>query len=182
VLPPPVRLEEAVASPGVHDRGYALIVSRLSQEKGVDVGIDACRLAGIPLVVAGDGPEREALMERAAGAEVTFLGQVDRTRLGVLRSGAALALVPSRSGETFGLAAAEAMAVGLPVAASRVGSLPELVDEDALVAPGDASALAQAIERLAGDRLAGERGRERVIARCSPDVVAAALGQLYEGQ
>ena len=60
-----------------------------------------------------------------------------------LRAGAAIALVPSRSAETFGLAAAEAMAAGLPVAASRVGALPELLDEQGLVAAGDAGALAR---------------------------------------
>ncbi len=180
VLAPPVRVGARHATSGEPGR-YALIVSRLAPEKGVDVGIDACRIAGLPLVVAGDGPERVALTERAAGADVRFLGRVDREQLDELRAGAAIALVPSRSGETFGLAAAEAMAAGLPVAASRVGSLPELVCDEGLVAPGDRAALAQAIGRLAGDRLAGERGRERVIALCAPDVVAAALGELYDG-
>jgi glycosyltransferase involved in cell wall biosynthesis len=73
------------------------------------------------------------------------------------------------------------MAAGLPVAASRVGSLPELVPDDWLVSPGDRVALAEAIGRLAGDRLAGERGRERVMALCGPDVVAAGLAELYDG-
>ena len=93
-----------------------------------------------------------------------------------LRAGAAIALVPSRSAETFGLAAAEAMAAGLPVAASRVGALPELLEDDALVPAGDAGALAQAIARLAGDRAAGARGRERVSALCAPEVVGARAG------
>ena len=90
------------------------------------------------------------------------MGQVDDARLAQLRAGATLALVPSRSAETFGLAAAEAMAAGLPVAASRVGALPELVGEEGLVEPGDADALAGAIERLRGDagRVSG-RGRVR---------------------
>ncbi len=96
---------------------YALVVSRLAPEKGVDVAIDACRAAGIALVVAGDGPERAALEARArvGDREVRFLGHVDDARLAALRAGAAVALVPSRSAETFGLAAAEAMAAGLPV-------------------------------------------------------------------
>jgi glycosyltransferase involved in cell wall biosynthesis len=196
VLAPPVRsLDEAkptaqtsaadgIAATGPRDR-YALVVSRLAPEKGVDVAIDACRLAGIPLVIAGDGPERTALSARArageADAAVTFAGHVDDGELARLRAGAAVALVPSRSAETFGLAAAEAMAAGLPVAASRVGALPELVEESALVAPGDAAALAQAAVRLSGDRGAGVRARERASAICSPLLVADALAKIYDG-
>jgi glycosyltransferase involved in cell wall biosynthesis len=180
----------AAAGPGAGS--YALVVSRLAPEKGVDVAIDACRLAGMPLVIAGDGPQRAQLQARAGGgaspgaerggcAAVTFAGRVDDTELARLRAGASIALVPSRAAETFGLAAAEALAAGLPVAASRVGALPELLDERALVAPGDPHALARAIGRLAGDRAAGMQGRERVRALCSPEAVAAELTRLYDG-
>jgi glycosyltransferase involved in cell wall biosynthesis len=171
--------------------GYALVVSRLAPEKGVDVAIDACRLAGIPLVIAGDGPEREALAVRSRSGEsrdgdrktlfVRFAGHVDDAELARLRAGAAVALVPSRSAETFGLAAAEAMAAGLPVLASRVGALPELVEDAALVAPGDAHALAEALARFAGDRAASARARERVAAVCAPELVASALAKIYDG-
>ncbi len=159
---------------------YALVVSRLAPEKGVDVAIDACRIAGIGLVIAGDGPERAALSARAGDGEVRFAGHVDAQELAELRAGAAIALAPSRSAETFGLAVAEAMACGLPVAASRVGALPGLVAADALVEPGDAAALAAAIARLAGDRQAGELGRDRVRAVCAPEVVARALADIYD--
>ena len=179
VLPPPVRVVSAAESPA--SRGeYALVAARLAVEKGVDVAIEACRIAAIALVIAGDGPEREALQAQAAGSEVRFVGQVDDARLAALRARAAIALVPSRSAETFGLAAAEAMAAGLPVAASRVGALAELVDERGLVAAGDAGALARAIDRLAGDRAAGVEGSERVRALCSPDTVAASLASIYD--
>jgi glycosyltransferase involved in cell wall biosynthesis len=161
-------------------QGYALVVSRLAPEKGVDVAIDACRMADIPLVIAGEGPELQALRERGGDRNVRFVGQVGDGELAELRAGAAIALVPSRSAETFGLAAAEAMAAGLPVAASRVGALPELVDERGLVSAGDASALAQAIGRLAGDRVLGEEGLERVRAVCSPERVAASLSRIYD--
>jgi glycosyltransferase involved in cell wall biosynthesis len=198
VLAPPVRMAparpaSAGAGAGPHGGGasepgrlaanpYALVVARLSTEKGVDVAIDACRLAGMPLVVAGDGPERAALETRAREAQVRFVGHVDDKELAQLRAGAAIALAPSRSAETFGLAVAEAMAAGLAVAASRVGALPELVEADALVPPGDAAALADAIARLAGDREAGERGRERVRALCAPQAVARALADVYDGR
>jgi glycosyltransferase involved in cell wall biosynthesis len=179
VLPPPVRVTTAESPPA--SRGeYALVAARLAVEKGVDVAIEACRIAGIALVIAGDGPEREALQAQAAGSEVRFVGHVDDARLAALRAGAAIALVPSRSAETFGLAAAEAMAAGLPVAASRLGALPELVNERGLVPAGEAGALAKAIDRLAGDLATGAEGLERVRALCSPDTVAASLASIYD--
>jgi glycosyltransferase involved in cell wall biosynthesis len=187
VLAPPVRAlagtraaADAPAAPQAPaPRSYALVVSRLAPEKGVHVAIDACVAVGVPLVVAGDGPDRDALMRHAGDAQVRFVGHVDDERLSQLRADAAIAVAPSLSAETFGLAVAEAMAAGLPVAASRVGALPELVDPDWLVPPGDADALASAIARLAGDRAAGERARERARAICAPEAVAAGLAQVY---
>ncbi|HEX3434256.1 MAG TPA: glycosyltransferase family 4 protein [Solirubrobacteraceae bacterium] len=197
-IAPPVRalaLEPRPPERAPDERTYALVVSRLAPEKGVDVAIDACRMAGVRLVIAGDGPERAALQARArelrapAGASaahasteaVTFAGRVDEQELARLRAGASLAIVPSRSAETFGLAAAEAMAAGLPVVASRAGALGELLDERALVAPGDADALAAAIGRLDGDAEQGARNHDRVRALCAPGVVADALARVYDG-
>jgi glycosyltransferase involved in cell wall biosynthesis len=194
VLPPPVRALSGIAPPPRTEmtesqtqmarssrRPYALVVARLAPEKGVDVAIAACRLAGIGLVVAGDGPELPALRELAGDGDVLFAGRVDDAELARLRAGAQVALVPSRSAETFGMAAAEAMACGLPVVASRIGALPELVDERDLAPPGDASALAQAIARVLADRAAGRRGLERIRAVCAPDVVARGLADVYDG-
>src|SRR5262249_60727705 len=122
VRPPPRGGAERAGSPRPSASArYALVVSRLAPEKGVDVAIDACRAAGISLVIAGKGPELRALRERAGDGDVRFAGEVDDGELARLRAGAAIALVPSRSAESFGLAAAEAMAAGLPVAASRRG-------------------------------------------------------------
>jgi glycosyltransferase involved in cell wall biosynthesis len=180
VLPPPVRMGAASTAAGGTPGGYALVVSRLSPEKGVDVAVDACRIAGVPLVVAGDGPEEGALRARAGDGAVRFAGRVEGEALAGLRAGAAVALVPSRSAETFGLAAAEAMAAGVPVVGSDVGALGELLEPDALVAAGDAAALADAITRVGRDEGAGARGRARVGALCAPDVVAGALGAIYD--
>jgi glycosyltransferase involved in cell wall biosynthesis len=191
VLAPPLRALDTLLAPppalgaAAELPSYALVVSRLAPEKGIDVAIDACRAAGLTLVIAGEGPERAALEARAAGARarggasVRFAGRVDDAELAQLRARASIALVPSRSAETFGLAAAEAMAAGLPVAASRVGALPELLGEDGLVPPGDHLALAGAIERLTGDPAAGRRAYARVAEVCAPEVVAGALTELY---
>jgi glycosyltransferase involved in cell wall biosynthesis len=175
VLAPPLR---AFASASCASAGeYALLVSRLAPEKGVEVAIEACRLAGVPLTVAGDGPLLAPLRERSP--EVRFLGRVAGERLAELRRGAALALAPSRSAETFGLAAAEAMAAGVPVVASAIGALPELVDDDGLAAPGDSRALADGIARRWRDERAGERALQRVRALCAPEAVAARLAEVY---
>jgi glycosyltransferase involved in cell wall biosynthesis len=182
VLAPPLRLRldgDGAGRSRETSGSYALVVSRLAPEKGVDVAIDACRIAGVPLVVAGDGSELESLRARAAGSDVRFAGRVDDTALAELRAGAVIALAPSRAAETFGLAVAEAMAAALPVAASHVGALPELLDPEALVPPGDAPALAQAVARLAGDRAAGRRNLQRVRAVCAPEVVAQGLRRAY---
>jgi glycosyltransferase involved in cell wall biosynthesis len=160
---------------------HALVASRLAPEKGIETAIEACRAAGIPLVIAGDGPERDRLEALADGADVRFAGRVGAEELGRLRAAAGLALVPSRSQETFGLAAAEAMAAGIPVVASRIGALGELVaDDGALVAPGDAHALAAAARARFGDTGAAERGLARVRAVAAPETVAPALAAVYE--
>jgi glycosyltransferase involved in cell wall biosynthesis len=168
---------EFAAGPASGNGGFALVASRLAPEKGVDVAIEACRIAGVPLVVAGDGPWRDRL--DLGVADVRFVGSVSAGELRGLRAEAALALVPSRSAETFGLAAAQAMAAGLPVAASRVGALPELVPEEWLVEPGDPRALSAAITRMRGDPAAGARAIERVRALAAPEVVGPALSAIY---
>jgi glycosyltransferase involved in cell wall biosynthesis len=160
---------------------HALVVSRLAPEKGVDVAIAACAAAGVPLVVAGDGPLASALRARAEGTATRFVGHVGDGELARLRAAAGLAVVPSRSAETFGLAAAEAMAAGLPVAGSAIGALPELCgDLGGLVAPGDAAALALAVRERFGDASAGEAGRRRALEVAAPQTVAQALRDVYD--
>lgn len=202
VLAPPVRALTASSPPGhaqtadgksapgapdgqasgaARSQRYALVVSRLAAEKGIDIAIAACRIAGMPLVVAGDGPERESLQRLGADADVRFVGHVGDAELRRLRAGAAVALMPSLWGETFGMAAAEAMAAELPVAASRAGALPELVDPSYLAPPGDAVALADTISRALGDSRAGRRGLERARALCAPEVIARRLADVYDG-
>jgi glycosyltransferase involved in cell wall biosynthesis len=122
-------------------------------EKGAETAVAASAATGIPLKVAGDGPLAERLREQAAlvHAPVEFLGRVDADRLAELRAGAALAVVPSRWGEMLPFAALEAMAAGLPVVASRMGALPEIVGGERCVEPGDPDALAAAMVALWGD-------------------------------
>ena len=157
------------------DKGtYALVASRLAPEKGIEVAIEACRIAGVELVVAGDGPH-PLPRDRAR-----FVGRVDRAELERLRAGAALAIVPSRSHETYGLAAVEAMAAGVPVVASNIGALAAIVDEDGLVPPNDPHALAGAIRRRFSDSATGTRSIDAAKQLAAPGVVAAQLQAAYE--
>jgi glycosyltransferase involved in cell wall biosynthesis len=178
VLAHPIR--EFAAQPPSREGGHALLSGRLAAEKGVEVAIEACRLASVELVVAGEGPLR-AKLERLAGAgPVRFTGWAGDEELRRLRSGASVALVPSLFAETFGLAAAEAMAAGLPVAGSRIGALSELLPAEWLSAPGDAAGLAEVLTRLRADRDAGSEALERARALSEPGHVAAALREVYE--
>jgi glycosyltransferase involved in cell wall biosynthesis len=182
VVPNPVRALDEPAPARSGPGAGALVVSRLAPEKGVDLAIEACARAGLALTIAGDGPERAAL-ERQAGAvdsEVRFTGRVGVAELRALREAAAVAVVPSRAAETFGLAAAEAMAAGLPVAATRVGALPELVPAQWLADPRDPEALAAVIVRLATDPPAPEATVAHARRVAAPAVVADRLRTLYD--
>jgi glycosyltransferase involved in cell wall biosynthesis len=169
------------------DGTFALYAGRLAEEKGVADAIAACRLAGVPLVVAGDGPQATALRAANEGGGtvappgVRFAGRVDAAELARLRAGAALALVPSRYEEILPLAALEAMAAGLPVVASRAGGLAELVPEPGLHPPGDVPAMAERIRALWRDAAAGDAALAVARERTSPGVIAAALREVYDG-
>jgi glycosyltransferase involved in cell wall biosynthesis len=160
----------------------ALVASRLAPEKAVDLAIDACARADLPLTVCGDGPLAAQLRAHAAaaGADVTFTGRVDATELARLRAEASVALVPSRAHETFGLAAVEALAAALPVVATRSGALAELEGDVTLVAPGDVAALAAAARTVAEDHGAGARALAAARRRAAPEVVAPRLAVLYD--
>jgi glycosyltransferase involved in cell wall biosynthesis len=167
--------DRSLAAAGEH----ALFAGRLAEEKGVRDAIAACRIAGVPLVVAGDGPLAEEL--RSAHPEVRFTGRVDAPALAGLRARAAVALVPSRYQEILPLAALEAMAAGLPVVASSAGGLADLVPPAGLHPPGDVGALAGRVRALWRDAAAGETALAVARERSAPAVIAAALRSLYAG-
>jgi glycosyltransferase involved in cell wall biosynthesis len=156
---------------------FALAAGRLTPEKGFADAIAACARAGVPLVVAGDGPQLAEL--QALGGDVRFVGRVGAGELALLRRQAALAIVPSRYAEILPLAALEAMAAGLPLAAAHAGGLIEAAPMDGLYEPGDVAGLAARIESLYANAEAGERALALARERYAPPVVASALRSVY---
>jgi glycosyltransferase involved in cell wall biosynthesis len=142
--------EEAFASASAAGQGtYALVASRLSPEKGIDDAIIAADAAGIPLRIVGDGPDADRLrgLATASRTGVEFLGRVDPDQVRRELAGAAAVLMPSRYHEFSPYSALEAMAQGVPVVATAMGGLPDLLGPGKCVPAGDRSAFAA---RLAG--------------------------------
>jgi glycosyltransferase involved in cell wall biosynthesis len=152
--------DEAIASESRADEGeFALVAGRLSVEKGVETAIEAARLADVPLKVVGDGP----LAGKLAGAQL--VGRLSPDELATLRRRAAVVLVPSRSDESFGLSALEAMGAGVPVIATRAGALPELVGGQFCVPRDDAPAMADRLRELWRDPARRKGEGDELIAR-----------------
>jgi len=116
--------EASAALPAVLPAAPALVVSALVPYKRVDRAIEACALAGIPLRVAGDGPDRERLQQQA-GDRVTFLGRVSDEALRDEYRAASVVILPGE--EDFGIAPVEAQACGRPVVALARGGALETV-------------------------------------------------------
>lgn len=168
VVPHYVPDEAVVARSRAGEGSFVLYAGRLSEEKGVAVAVEAAVHAGVPLVVAGEGPLEGELRERTASARtaaITLLGRVEREQLEGLLAQAAAVVVPSRWDETFGYTALEAMAAGVPVVASRTGALPEVVGEERCVPRGDVGALAGALRALWEDPARREAEGNALIAR-----------------
>jgi glycosyltransferase involved in cell wall biosynthesis len=165
---------------------YALVASRLSVEKGIDTAIEAAARAGVPLRVAGEGPAAPDLAEQARrlAAPVEFLGRVGRDELRQLLAGAGVVLMPSRYHEFSPYAGLEAMAAGVPVLASRLGGLPELIGPERCIDPNDPEALADRLSELWADperrRTEGEALMQRARERHREDRYTRALLGLYE--
>ena len=166
--------------------GYALVAGRLSVEKGVDVAIEAAARSGVPLKVAGEGPAAPHLTALAArlGAPVEFLGRLDREALADRLRGAAMVVMPSRYHEFSPYAALEAMAAGVPVVASALGGLPELLGPGRCVAAASVDAFAGRMSSLWEDASLrandGEEGLARARAAHSQATFTERLLGLYE--
>lgn len=162
--------------------GGVVFAGRLAPEKGVDVLVEAVAALpdGVTVDVAGDGPARpglEALAARRVPGRIRFHGRLDKTRLHELIRSAAVVAVPSRWHENQPMAVLEAFACGVPVVATDLGGLPELVESEVdglVVAADQPTALGAALNDILADpgrayRM-GRAGRTKVAGRFAPDL------------
>jgi glycosyltransferase involved in cell wall biosynthesis len=166
------------------DARVLLCVCRLEPQKGVDVAIRA--VAEVPaahLVVLGEGPQRRELeqLARELGVQVYLPGRVPDVAAWLRRADL---LVHAVRWEGFGLALLEAMLASLPVVATRVSSIPEIVadgETGLLVPPDDPPALAAALQEVLADPAGyGERGLARARAEFSVARMADRTLAVYE--
>jgi glycosyltransferase involved in cell wall biosynthesis len=129
---------------------YFLYVGRLAPEKDVRTLLEAWRSIRAPLILAGDGPDRKAL-EALAPEGVEFRGTVSPEDVTTLLNGARALMFPTRWNEAAGKSVIEAYAAGVPVVATSLGALPEIVEHGVsglLVPPGETDAWVDAAEAL----------------------------------
>ncbi|MGE3934275.1 MAG: glycosyltransferase, partial [Rhodospirillaceae bacterium] len=171
----------APAAAGPEARSGGLFVGRLSPEKGIGVLAAALARGPVPLRIAGEGP-----VAVAAAPDLTLLGRIDAGAVAREMAAAAYLVVPSVWYEGFPMVIVEAFARGLPVIASRIGSLAEIVEDGVtglLAAPGDAADLAAKMRwahEHPGEMAAmGRAARARYEALYTPERNYAMLMEIY---
>jgi glycosyltransferase involved in cell wall biosynthesis len=176
-----------------HDASRRVVFAgRIVRPKGVGVLIEAAREVDGEFVVCGDGRELGAMRSLAAelGVQerVHFRGWLDAEQLAEELASASIVVVPSLWPEPFGLVGIEALAAGRPAVASSTGGIPDWLEHGVsglCVAPGDAGALARALNELLDDpprrQAMGLAGKRSVAERFSAETHLDALLEGYRG-
>jgi len=179
--------QEPTGGPG---QGW-LYAGRLAPEKGLDTLLEAARLLpDLPLTLCGSGPLTEEIRARLnTMPQVRMLGHLPQAALHALIHEAAVVAVPSRWPENFPYAVLEAQAAGRAVVASRIGGIPEQIEDGVdgvLVPPGDPRALAEAVGALVAqpERAArmGQAARARVLRERDPQIHLSAILSIYQSR
>jgi glycosyltransferase involved in cell wall biosynthesis len=195
VIPPEIRTEEPPA-PAPELPPTIGFLGRLDWYKGLPDLIIAFRrvreaFPSARLDIAGEGPDRPDLEAQVArvglSSAVSFRGRVTGAAKEAWFRGIHVACVPSNMWENFPLVALEALVRSRPVVGTRVGGIPDIVDDGEtghLVPIGDPAALASALQDLLRDptraRAWGGEGRRRVLARFTPERHLDRLVRIYE--
>ena len=163
---------------------YFLYVGRLSAEKDVRALLEAWRSIRAPLILVGDGPDRHAL-EAIAPPDAEFRGTVTPEEVSELLKRARAVMVPTRTYEGAPRSVIEAYATGVPVIATDLGALPEMIENGVsgmLVPSGRADEWVEAVEILMDDQTSarlGDGAFDRWARLHNPDKGLAELERAY---
>lgn len=170
---------------------YALFVGRVSREKGAHTLLQAWRQLPrtFSLQVLGDGPSSTQLESEAAGnlPQITFLGRLPRERVIEAMKNARFVIFPSELYENFPLTILEAFACGVPVIASRLGAMEEIVVDGHtgfFFEPGNADDLARTVtrawEQTSQLSYMGQQARAEYETKYTASIVCRQLTDVYE--
>ncbi len=192
-------LDNFTTVPAVYRSGPGddiIFFGRLSREKGVDTLIEAFAIVSERLAprrpvlhIAGDGPEREALQQQATSlnADIRFHGRLAKPELTALLLSSRASVVPSRWHENQPLSVLESLAAGVPVIATTLGGLPDLVSDGrtGLLVPADApdrlaDGLQHYLEQPESAQRHGLAARSEAERRFSPARHSGGILDVYE--
>lgn len=185
-IPHPIDLNRYTVQPA--DEGYVLYAGRLSEEKGLEVLLEAAReTPNINYKIAGSGPMEARLKEKAASesiANLMFLGFLSGKALEDVLGKARLIVLPSLWYENYPISILEAKALGKIVIGSKIGGIPELLPRELCASPGDARSLAHLIQTwhakpLSEREAMGKKLREEAETINNPAVHAQKMLELY---
>jgi rhamnosyl/mannosyltransferase len=163
--------------------GFFLFVGALRYYKGLPVLVEAAKATGLPVVIAGKG-EDEALIRAANLPNVTYLGPVsDEDKWALLQLCGTFVFPSHLRSEAFGVALLEAARAGRAMISCEMGTGTSYVNLDGdtglVIAPNDAGALAEAMQRLAADTGMRTAMAGRARQRYEQHFTAAAMGEAY---
>jgi len=160
-------------------------LGRLSKEKGVDILVRAALMGLRGIVVAGDGPMRPLIERAAQKGLLKFLGPLPRAKALRILAGSDVAILPSRE-EGISTVLLEAMALRIPIVATRVGGTIEILGdgEDALLVNPDPGEIKEAVIKLLADRSLAkklaENAYQRLLSNYEWRIVMEKYLRLYE--
>jgi len=167
---------------------YAVFIGRIGPEKGIETLIKAWEgIQGIKLYIIGKGPLESSLKKHVQNNKIKYLGFIEHQYCLEILQKSRFLLLPSDLYETFGMVILEAMSVGKPVIASRLGSLPDLISNGKnglLFEPGNPKDLADKVrwllEHEAEAEEMGRRAREEYEKKYTPEKNFELIMKIYE--
>jgi len=184
----PAADEDASSATANHGLPYYLYIGRLTEEKGIPVILSAFAAAGLPLTIVGTGPLEDLVKDYGSRyPHINFVGAQPKERVFELLAGASALIFPSVWYETFGMVVIEAFSAGIPVIASDLGNIKNMVTAGLNGLRFEAGNAKSLQERLAYFEQLNEeernafrlQARETYLTHYSPEANAKQLIKLY---